>query len=111
MVLQERHDHSLRVPRPDLTVALGAENAPNACSDCHRDRSPAWAARWVKRWFPRGRSGTPHYAFALQAGRTRAVGAEQALVALVRDPKQPAIVRATALSLLPAQLSAASLPA
>ena len=39
MGVDPRHDHSIRAPRPDLTVALGRENAPNACNDCHRDRS------------------------------------------------------------------------
>ncbi len=111
MVVHERHDHSFRVPRPDLTVALGAENAPNVCNECHRDRSPRWAAQLVRRWYPQGRSGSPHYAEALFAARTHAPGAEQALLGLLRDPKQPGIVRATAVSLLAAYLSPASLPA
>jgi tetratricopeptide (TPR) repeat protein len=32
MAVDERRDHSLRVPRPDLSVQLGT---PNACSSCH----------------------------------------------------------------------------
>ena len=32
MEIDERRDHSLRVPRPDLSVSLGT---PNACSSCH----------------------------------------------------------------------------
>ena len=32
MDVDKRRDHSLRVPRPDLSVALGT---PNACSGCH----------------------------------------------------------------------------
>lgn len=32
MAIDERRDHSLRVPRPDLSVKLGT---PNACSSCH----------------------------------------------------------------------------
>jgi predicted CXXCH cytochrome family protein len=36
----ERHDHSFRVPRPDLTVTIGV---PNACTGCHLDRPPEWA--------------------------------------------------------------------
>ena len=32
MVIDERRDHSFRVPRPDLSVELGT---PNACNDCH----------------------------------------------------------------------------
>ncbi len=111
MVVAELHDHSLRVPRPDLTVSLGNENAPNACNDCHRDRSARWSASAVRRWYPKGRSGTPHYAQALAAGRGYGPGAERALLAVFRDPRQPGIVRATAVSLLPAHLTALSLPA
>jgi tetratricopeptide (TPR) repeat protein len=32
MAIDQRHDHSLRMPRPDLSVELGT---PNACSSCH----------------------------------------------------------------------------
>lgn len=34
MMVDSRRDHSLRVPRPDLSVSLGT---PNACSGCHID--------------------------------------------------------------------------
>lgn len=97
MVVDVRHDHSFRVPRPDLSVAIGT---PNTCNDCHAERSPAWAAEAVARWFPDGRSATPHYGEALAAGRAGLPGADRALTALAADPSQPAIVRATALSLL-----------
>ncbi len=32
MVVDPRHDHSMRIPRPDLSVQLGT---PNACTNCH----------------------------------------------------------------------------
>jgi len=99
MGIDVRHDHSLRVPRPDLSAALGT---PNACTDCHNRRAARWAADAVRRWFPKGRSGTPHYAEALHAGRSGLPGAEPALVALAGDAQQPGIVRATALTLLAA---------
>ena len=111
MVVAERHDHSLRVPRPDLTLALGPERAPNACNGCHRNRTARWAATTVRRWFPSGRSGQPHYGEALALGRGYGPAAERALVAVFRDPKLPGIARATAVSLLPAHRTAASLPA
>jgi tetratricopeptide (TPR) repeat protein len=111
LVVAERHDHSLRVPRPDLTLKLGAQNAPNACNDCHRGRSARWAASAVRRWYPKGRSGTPHYGETLALGRGYGAGAERALVAASRDAKLPGIARAAAISLLPAHLTAASLPA
>jgi Flp pilus assembly protein TadD len=100
MVVDARRDHSFRVPRPDLSVSLGT---PNACTDCHGDQPPRWAAEAVAAWFPDGRSGTPHYAHALDAGRRRAPGSAQALAGLARDARQPVLVRATALSLLDAR--------
>jgi predicted CXXCH cytochrome family protein len=36
MEVDPRRDHSLRVPRPDLSVTLGT---PNACSACHLEQS------------------------------------------------------------------------
>ena len=41
MAVDVRRDHAIRIPRPDLSVAIGT---PNACNQCHTDRSPAWAA-------------------------------------------------------------------
>jgi Flp pilus assembly protein TadD len=111
MVVDARHDHSLRVPRPDLTVELGSDAAPNACNDCHADKTAQWAASWTRRWYPRGRQTQPHYGQAIQAGRRYGPGAEAALLGVFRDPKAPGIVRATAVSLLGPYLSPESLPA
>jgi Flp pilus assembly protein TadD len=111
MVVDTRHDHSFRVPRPDLTVALGAANAPNACNDCHRNRSAQWAAKAVRRWYPEGRQGKPHWATAIHAGRTFQPAAETALLDVIRDKDDPGIVRGTAVSLLPPYLGPDSLPA
>ena len=36
MVVHARRDHSIRVPRPDLSLSIGT---PNACNQCHADRS------------------------------------------------------------------------
>ena len=44
MVVHDRRDHSMRVPRPDLSVSIGT---PNACTQCHTDRSAEWAAKAV----------------------------------------------------------------
>jgi predicted CXXCH cytochrome family protein len=41
MVIDRRHDHSFRVPRPDISAKLGT---PNTCKDCHTDKSAEWAA-------------------------------------------------------------------
>ena len=100
MGIDVRHDHSFRMPRPDLSVAIGT---PNACNDCHTQQPARWAADAVVRWFPNGRSGTPHYALALDAGRRSLPGATGALALLAADAAQPALARATALSLLEAR--------
>ncbi len=95
MVIDPRRDHSLRVPRPDLSVSIGT---PNACTQCHTDRSPEWASRAVNGWY--GSDREPHYGEALQLGRLRVPAADTALARLVGDNRLPDIVRATALGLL-----------
>jgi len=49
MSVDPRHDHSIRVPRPDLSVRDGT---PNACTKCHAGKTPAWAAQWAGKWYP-----------------------------------------------------------
>ncbi len=97
MVVHTRHDHSFRVPRPDLSVTLGT---PNACTDCHKDRAPQWAADAVVKWYGPTRSRGPRYAAALAAGRKHQAGADRLLADVVANRSFPVIVRATALSLL-----------
>lgn len=40
-----RSDHSFRAPMPEATIKFGS---PNACSQCHDDKSPEWANKIVK---------------------------------------------------------------
>ncbi len=96
MVVHARRDHGFRVPRPDLSTALGT---PNACNDCHQDRDAAWAAARVTEWH--GAARPAHWATAIAAGRAGERGAGTRLQALIADHDAPGIVRATALSLLP----------
>lgn len=102
MVLDERHDHSFRIPRPDLTIEIGA---PNACNDCHRDQTPAWARDAIDRWYPSPKR-PDHYGRALQAGRRHGSGARDRLVATLADREVPAIARASAAQLLAGDPSA-----
>jgi predicted CXXCH cytochrome family protein len=93
MQVHARPDHSLRVPRPDLSAVTGA---PDACTACHAGRPAAWAAKAIEGWFG-ARERKPHYGIALAAEARGEAGADVALAALVADASQPAIVRATAL--------------
>jgi Tfp pilus assembly protein PilF len=108
MVIDPRHDHSLRIPRPDLSVTLGV---PNPCTTCHAPRSAAWAAAQVRQWYGHVPKGYQDYAEALHAGRLGMPAAERLLSQLAENATAPPIARATALAALGRYLSAASLPA
>jgi len=96
MVIDARRDHSLRVPRPDLSASLAS---PDACSLCHAGRTPKWAADAMDLWYgPRWRS-RPEYGSTLRKAFTEGAKALPTLMALAADAAQPAIVRATAATL------------
>jgi tetratricopeptide (TPR) repeat protein len=97
MVVDPRRDHSLRVPRPDLSVKLGT---PNACNECHRESTAQWSAEWVARWYGPQRRSEAHYGEAIDAGRRGKPGAARGLVAIATSVAYPPIVRATAIELL-----------
>lgn len=95
MVVDRRHDHSFRVPRPDLSVKLGT---PNACNNCHRNRSAQWAANAIKRWFGPRREGFQHYAEAFRAAWAGRPNAAQLLAEVASNEATSAWVRASAFS-------------
>jgi predicted CXXCH cytochrome family protein len=106
MVVDPRHDHSFRVPRPDLSAKLGT---PNACNNCHGDRTPEWAAAAVEGWFGPVRGGYQAYGQALNAARTDQADAAALLGAVAADGNAPAVVRATALNELASRVSSANI--
>jgi len=99
MVVDPRRDHSIRIPRPDLSVEVGT---PNACNGCHDKpaEDAAWAAAKVVEWYGPDRKGDPHWAPALAAGRAGEPEGEALLREVLRKPTTPAIVQATACYLL-----------
>ena len=102
MVVDPRHDHSFRIPRPDLSVKLGT---PNACNDCHHDKSAEWAASTIEGWHGATRKGFQKYAEAFHASWTRQPDAAALLGAVASDGNAPAIARASALNELASRLS------
>lgn len=93
MVNDERADHSMRVPRPDLSLKLGT---PNACNNCHGDKSIQWAADTVAGWYPDSTRRDAHFGEALHAADVHATDAERRLLSLLADKSQPGIARASA---------------
>ena len=94
MGVDQRHDHSFRIPRPDESVKFGT---PNACNDCHTDKTAAWAAKSTDNWYGPNHQGFQQYAGTLTAARTAAANASSLLVSLAKDEKAPNIAKATAL--------------
>lgn len=95
MVNDYRPDHSIRIPRPDLSVALGT---PNACNRCHIDKTNQWSADYTKKWY--GEKQKFHYGTTFSAARKGDPEAKPILIKIVADHLAPTLVRATALSLL-----------
>jgi len=97
MLIDPRHDHSMRVPRPDLSVSMGV---PNACGSCHADKGAQWAATQVRAWYGKTPAGYQRFAGAFAVDDRGEAGAADSLSAVANDPSQPAIVRASALTRL-----------
>ena len=108
MQIDHRHDHSLRIPRPDLSAQLGT---PNACTRCHRDRDARWAANRVQTWYRHPPVGFQRFAGAFAADDRGNPAASDSLAAIARDAQQPVIVRASALTRLAAHPGAEALEA
>lgn len=89
-----RRDHSLRVPRPDLTQTLGV---PNACAGCHPNVDDAELARQMFNW---GVRPERHFGEVLARARAGDSAVADELVELVLAPETALMVRATAASLL-----------
>ena len=85
-----RHDHSFRVPRPDLSVKYGT---PNACNRCHTEKTNKDMADAVVKWY--GPNRKYHYAEDLIPGSKIDNASEAHLTKLFNAPATPAIVKAT----------------
>ncbi len=97
MGIDGRRDHSFRVPRPDLSAETGA---PNACTDCHADRDPDWAAAEIARRFPDSSRRAPHFSQTFAAARRVPGSVSNRLLGIAEHTGLPGIVRASALDLL-----------
>jgi predicted CXXCH cytochrome family protein len=94
MVIDARRDHSMRVPRPDQTVALGV---PNACNNCHANKDAPWSAAAVRKWYGRDAQGLQTFAPTFRNAELGKPGAGASLAAVAADTSQPPIARASAL--------------
>lgn len=108
MVIDPRRDHSLRIPRPDISVTTGS---PNACNSCHRENDATWAADAIKSWGVTQSKGYQQFSGAFHAAAVNSPDANVQLANVATGLIHPAIARAGALELLanyPTQMSAFS---
>jgi len=97
MGVDARRDHSMRIPRPDLSLVIGT---PNACIQCHREKDARWAVDALSQWGVRFRDTGSHPARAfarIERGDNRAT---PALARIAADPTAAPIWRANAMEAL-----------
>ncbi len=93
MGVDDRRDHSFRIPRPDLSLEMGT---PNACNQCHTEQSVEWASENTAFWWGVDVDRKEHYGQVFHRARDNDAGTDEQLLTILRDDKQPPIVRGTA---------------
>ena len=97
MGVDRRFDHSMRIPRPDLSLKLGT---PNACTRCHDDKTDQWALQNINKWY--GEKKKAHYATILSEAAGGKAGADSGLLRIINSNLYPEIIRSTAIVYLSA---------
>jgi predicted CXXCH cytochrome family protein len=94
MVVDNRLDHSIRIPRPDQSLAMGT---PNACNKCHTDKPVQWAAESFTKWYGNKLPKEKTYAELMHAVSRYIRESEPSLYELLQQKNYPAIIRSTAM--------------
>jgi len=92
MGVDARRDHSMRIPRPDISLSIGS---PNACTQCHEDKSDAWAYDALQTWGVNGRFTDLSLAKARQSADRGDMRALPTLESVVADTSQSDLMRAS----------------
>ncbi len=95
MGVDYRRDHSFRVPRPDLSIKYGV---PNACNQCHTDKSNQWSENYITQWH--GKSRTYHFAEAFDAARNGDDKSVERLKGIINDELYPHNIRSLSIQYL-----------
>ena len=97
MGVDARRDHSMQIPRPDLSINTGT---PNACNKCHEDKSADWAMMHLSEWGQLRRDQHTERTLAFHAASLGQAKAQQTLQEIAASQEQPAIWRASAVNAL-----------
>lgn len=100
-LLTRRRDHTFEPPVPELTARYGV---PNACTTCHDDKSPEWAAATMTGWYGdrdrARRADMVQLADAMYAAGSNDTRAVAPLASLVIDTSRGILIRASAAEFL-----------
>ena len=94
-LLIRRRDHTFQPPVPENTAQFGI---PNACTTCHDNRSPEWAAKQMNEWWGDGdrRAKAASLADTMYRAGSGDTTTLPALAKLAVDRSQGFLVRASA---------------
>lgn len=95
MGIDDRRDHSFRIPRPDISIKY---NIPNACNDCHADKSFQWSEDYIKKYYGERKKFT--YASILADGYLQKENTDTSLIRLIKNDLYSEVVRAAAIQYL-----------
>src|SRR5262245_58369991 len=111
-VLHTMRDHAMRSPEPEVTERFQAANAPNACNNCHQDRSVTWMRDWKEKWWKPTSSRMVENVGMVVALRQRKRVETRRLTSTAENPANDLFFRLTAmrkLAELPEEAGLASL--
>ena len=94
-LLNRRRDHTFEPPVPENTTQFGI---PNACTTCHDDKSPEWAAKQMDEWWKDGdrRAKVSSLAGVMYRAGSGDGSTLPALAKLAVDRSQGFVIRASA---------------
>jgi predicted CXXCH cytochrome family protein len=98
-LLIRRRDHTFQPPVPEMTAAFGV---PNACTTCHDNRSPEWAAGQMDQWWADGarRKAAMSVADTMYRAGSGDPGVLSELARLAVDRSQGVLIRASAVEFM-----------
>jgi predicted CXXCH cytochrome family protein len=98
-LLIRRRDHTFQAPVPEITAQFGV---PNACTTCHDDRSPEWAAKRMDQWWGNGdrRRAAVSVAGAMYRAGSGDAAVLPELARLAVDRSQSMLIRASAVEFM-----------
>lgn len=96
MGVDDRRDHSFKIPRPDLSSQF---NTPNACTQCHDNESNQWASNNLEKWHGKPKVLLQSKQFLMALNNGQAINLEDHL-SIIADTELDVISRASALQML-----------